>query len=173
MASPIQNNGATECTDMNPEFLQHQENRQNFQMVQLIQAVSNIAIQSNLTNQAMMSFFSSQTDRHTNRPDSRVRPKSFSGLPSEDILSWLDHFEMVASYHQWPEERKALEMRTLLEGIAATWFIQQTEESKNDWSILKSLMIGNFAHHDSTQTTLQQLETIKQQQHEPVTQFAI
>ena len=174
MASPIQNNSATEYTDMNPEFLQqHQENRQNFQMDQLIQAVSNIAIQSNLTNQAMLSFFSSQTDRHANRPDSRVRPKSFSGLPSEDILSWLDHFEMVASYHQWPEERKALEMRTLLEGIAATWFIQQPEESKNNWSMLKSLMIGNFAHHDSTQTALQQLETIKQQQHEPVTQFAI
>ena len=50
MASPIQNNGATECTDMNPEFLQHQENRQTFQMDQLIQAVSNITIQSNLTN---------------------------------------------------------------------------------------------------------------------------
>ena len=34
-------------------------------------------------------------------------------------------------------------------------------------------MIGNFAYHDSTQPALQQLETIKQQQHEPVTQFAI
>ena len=95
MASPIQNNGATEYTDMNPEFLQqHQENRQAFQLDQLIQAVSNIAIQSNLTNQAMLSFFSSQTDRHANRLDPRVRPKSFSGLPSEDILSWLDHSEM-------------------------------------------------------------------------------
>ena len=63
MASPIQNNSATEYTDMNPEFLQqHQENRQTFQMDQLIQAVSNIAIQSNLTNQVMLSFFSSHTD---------------------------------------------------------------------------------------------------------------
>ena len=174
MACPIQNNGATKCTDMNPEFLQqHQENRQTFQIDQLIQAVSNIAIQSNLTNQTMLSFFFSQTDRHTNRPDPRVRPKSFSGLPSEDILSWLDHFEMVASYHQWSETRKALEMRTLLEGIATTWFIQQREEAKNNWPILKSFMIGNFAHHDSTETALQQLETIKQQQHEPVTQFAV
>ena len=68
---------------------EHQENHQTFQMDQLIQAVSNITIQSNLTNQAMLSFFSSQTDRHTNHPDPQVRPKSFSGLSSEDILSWL------------------------------------------------------------------------------------
>ena len=64
-------------------------------------------------------------------------------------------------------------MRTLLEGIATTWFIQQTEEAKNNWLILKSLMIRNFARHDSTQTALQQLETIKQEQYEPVTQFSI
>ena len=80
---------------------------------------------------------------------------------------------MVASYHQWPKTRKALGMQTLLEDIAKTWFIQQIEEAKNNWTILKSLMLGNFAHHDSTQTALQQLETIKQQQHHPVTQFSI
>ena len=60
MSSPIQKNGAIEFTDMNLEFLQqHQENRQTFQIDQLIQEVSNISIQSNLTYQAMLSFFSS------------------------------------------------------------------------------------------------------------------
>ena len=51
MGSPIQNDGVIEFTDMNLEFWQqHQENCQTFPMDQLIQAVSSIAIQSNLTN---------------------------------------------------------------------------------------------------------------------------
>lgn len=61
----------------------------------------------------------------------------------------------------------------LLEGVAATWFIQQQEYIKRDWHVLKALLIPNFTHQNITQTALQQLNALKQQQFEPVAQFAV
>ncbi|KAH7292328.1 hypothetical protein KP509_29G062100 [Ceratopteris richardii] len=57
--------------------------------------------------------------------------------------------------------------------FSATWFIQQPEEIKVDWPSLKTLLIQNFAHQNITQTALQQLTSFKQQQLEPVAQFAV
>jgi hypothetical protein len=74
-------------------------------------------------NQQLLALLSQRIDPN-NKRDSKVRPKPFTGLPTEDVLTWLDYFENVAGYHDWPEERKAAEARTVLEGIAVTWYIQ-------------------------------------------------
>ena len=66
-----------------------------------------------------------------------------------------------------------MEIRTLLENVAATWFIQQPEHIKQDWHTIKVQLIQNFAQQNITQTALQQLQSLKQQQHEPVAQFAV
>ena len=125
------------------------------------------------TNQAMLSFLSAHNDRAQDRPDSKVRPKSFSSLPSEDVLAWLDRFEMISSYHRWSDERKALEVRTLLENVAATWYVQQSSDVIENWVILQDLLVQNFAHQNSAQTVLQHLETLQQQAHEPVREFGV
>ena len=65
-----------------------------------------------------------------------------------------------------------MEMKTL-KNIGATWFLQQPEETCNDWDLLRATMIQNFARHDSRQTALQQLESIAQQPREPITQFVV
>ena len=57
--------------------------------------------------------------------------------------------------------------------MAATWFIQQHEEIKRDWPYLHEQLVQQFANNDVTQTTLQQLDTLRQQPHEPVAQFAV
>ena len=132
---------------------------------QLIHTVSNILIQVNQTNQALMNYLTLSTHNPQPRTDTKVRPKAFSGLPTEDVLMWLDHFENVASYHQWDDRRKALEVRTLLENAAATWFIQQQEEVKQNWSEVKRKLIQNFANQDATQTALQQLHSLQPRRH--------
>ena len=66
-----------------------------------------------------------------------------------------------------------MEVWTLLDNVAATWFMQQSKESKGDWQTLKAMLIKNFSHQNITRTTLQQLQTLRQQQSEPITQFAI
>ena len=107
------------------------------------------------------------------RKDSRIRPRSFSCLPTEDVLAWLDHFDLVVGYHDWNDERKALELQSVLEHLAATWFIQQSKEIKNDWHYLREKLIQHFANNDVTQSVLQQLNSLRQQPNEPVAQFAV
>ena len=52
--------------------------------------------------------------------DPKIGHKSFLDPPKEGVLTWLDRFDNVASYHQWDDLRKALEARTLFETIVAT-----------------------------------------------------
>ena len=106
---------------VSPTYGSPQRHMEQHQMDQLFQAVSNILLQVNHTNQALLNFLS--TGQHQHRSDPKVRPKSFSGLPSEDVLMWLDHLENVAGYHLWTDDRKAMEVRTLLDNVAATWYI--------------------------------------------------
>ena len=108
---------------------------QHTQMEQMFNAMSNVLMQVNHTNQTLVSYLSNSGTVQTmaqDRPDPKVRPKSFSGLPSEDVLMWLDHFENVASYHQWSENRKALKACALFDNGATTWFIQQDSSLKED-----------------------------------------
>ena len=112
---------------------------------------------------------SQQRGNNTEKPkDSRIRLCSFSGLPTEDVLAWLDHFDNVADYHQRSDDRKSLELRKILENVATTWFIQQLEEVKQDWSYIHKQLVQHFVNNDITRTTLQQLGNMHQQTHEPV-----
>ena len=85
----------------------------------------------------------------------------------------MDHFENVAGYHEWDDGQKALELRTVLEHVVATWFFLQPEEIKRNWPYLHEQLVQQFANNDVTQTALQQLDTLRQQPHEPVAQFAV
>ena len=79
---------------MNPEF-----GVPTLPMEKLFHAISDLIVQVNKTNQALLG------QNHTNqnilnhlvipnhtRPDPKIRPKPFSSLPTEDVLTWLDHF---------------------------------------------------------------------------------
>ena len=131
-------------------------------------------MQVNHTNQTLMTWLTNQSACATTnkQTDSRIRPRSFSGLPTKDVLAWLGHFDNVASYHEWHDQRKALELRTVLEHVAITWFIQQPEEIKLNGTYLREQLI-HFANNNVTQIALQQLNNLRQQAHELVALFAV
>ena len=137
--------------------------------------MSTMIMQVNHTNQTLMISLTNQSASATTnkQKDSRIRLKSFLGLPTEDILARLDHFDNVVSYHEWHKERKALELLTVLEHVVASTFIQQPEEIKQNWTYLREQLIQHFANNNVIQTTLQQLNNLSQQTHEPVAQFAV
>ena len=89
-------------------------------MEQLLQLPSNAMLQIGHTNQAMLPFLFVNNDRAQDQLNSKVRPKSFSGLPSKDVFASLDHFEMISSYNRMSYECKALDVRTLLKNVTAT-----------------------------------------------------
>ena len=61
----------------------------------------------------------------------------------------------------------------MLEHVAATWIIQQPKEIKQNWTYLREQLIQHFANNDVTQTTLQQLNNLRQRAHEPLAQFVV
>ena len=153
-----------EDAPMHTDYMHQPPLSGNERMEQMLQAM---LIQMNNTNQALIAMLSQRQDCK-NRPDPKVRPKPFSGLPTEDVLTWLDHFDNVAECHQWSDEHKALEARTLYENIAATWFMQQDVVTKQNWAMIRGKLVENFAHQDVAQTALQQLQNLRQQHLEPV-----
>ena len=70
-------------------------------------------------------------------------------------------------------ERKALEWKTVLEHVVTTWFIQQPEEIKQNWTYLREQLIQHFVNNNVTQTTLQPLNNLHEHAHELMAQFAI
>ena len=63
-------------------------------MEQMFQAMP---IQLNHTNQALLAMLSQRHDYIKNlHPNPKVRPKPFSALPIEDVLTSLDHFVNTA-----------------------------------------------------------------------------
>ena len=158
---------------MQHEFLESHEQSPPFQVEQLLQAISNVMLQINHTNQAMLSFLSTNGERSHDQRDSKICPKSFSGFPSEDVLSWLDHIEMISNYHRWSNVRKGLEVHTLLENVVATGYIQQAREMTENWVILRDLLIQNFTHQILAQVALQKLEMLPQQARELVSRFGV
>lgn len=141
-------------------------------MEQMVQAMSTLVLQVNHTNQALAAMLDRQ-QRLFERPNSRVRPRSFAGLPTEDVPSWVDHFENVASYHNWSDIQKSQEIRTVFEGIAATWYIQQDDFVKIKLATL-SLSTGTECRSAKfTQATLNQLRKCEQLQGESVAQFVV
>ena len=69
-------------------------------MEQHQQVLSNDMLQISHMNQARISFLLANNEQSQDWLDSKVRPKSFSDLPSKDVLAWLDHFKLISSYQQ-------------------------------------------------------------------------
>ncbi|MCO5577584.1 hypothetical protein L7F22_031415 [Adiantum nelumboides] len=116
----------------------------------MLAVVSTILQQVNHTNQSSISYLSSAHNQGQ-RTDSKICPRSFSGLPSEDVLTWLDHLANVTEYHQWDEQCKALEIRTLLDGVVATWFMQQPPQIKGYSTTLSVKDQGTTTFNDAVQ----------------------
>ena len=139
---------------MQPEFIEHAQI--NPTMEQMFQAMSTIMMQVNHTNQTLMTWLTNQSAGITTSKQkySRIRTRSFSGLPTKIVLAWLDHFDNVASYHEWYDERKALELLTVLEHVVASTFIQQPEEIKQNWTYLHEQLMQHFTNNNATQLAL-------------------
>ena len=98
-----------------PEFAAKQPI--NLVMDLIFQAMSAMMIQVNHTNQTLLTWLTSHltsaTCTNDKQKDAQVHPISFFGLPIEDILASLDHFDYVARYHVWEFKTVSAETRTL------------------------------------------------------------
>lgn len=59
-------------------------------------------------------------------------PRSFTGLPHEDVEDWLDHYERVSSFNRWDDSLKRRHVGFYLDLIAETWY-HNNERDLPDW----------------------------------------
>ena len=95
---------------MNPEYnhqqpteYMDQQQQQIPQGDQVLQAVFAILLQVTQMNQSLLNLLTANPTVNHSRVDPKVRPKPYSSLPSEDVIMWLDHFDIEAKYHQWKQ----------------------------------------------------------------------
>jgi hypothetical protein len=78
-------------------------------------------LQLNNTNQTLLAMVAQNND-YNNKRDSIIWPKIFVGLPTKDVLTWLDHFDNIGGYHLCTDYHEVVEARTLCDGVVTTWF---------------------------------------------------
>ena len=66
----------------------------------------------------------------------------------DDIDHYLQHFERVATMHQWPEETWASRLVPQLHGSARETFLQLTPEDAGDYMAIKQALMFRF-HRDA------------------------
>ena len=83
----MQQSEGDNTVSMQPEFIEHAQIIPA--MEQMFQAMSTIMMQVNHTYQTLMTWLTNQSTSATTskQKDSRIRPRSFSGLPTEDVLA--------------------------------------------------------------------------------------
>lgn len=64
-------------------------------------------------------------------------------------------------------------VHTVVEGLAATWYVQQDDFIKFKWNLFKKHLIQDFAQEDIAKSALAQLKTCRHQLHELVAQFGV
>ena len=50
------------------------------------------------------------------------KPRSFTGLPNEDIKEWLEKFDRFARFYNWSNAKKLGAIALLLDGPALAWY---------------------------------------------------
>ncbi|EFX72047.1 hypothetical protein DAPPUDRAFT_111167 [Daphnia pulex] len=63
-----------------------------------------------------------------------IAPPIFSALSSDDVLDWLERYEMAAIYNRWSNDDRARNFPMYLDGAARKWFLVHTHP--NHWENL-------------------------------------
>jgi hypothetical protein len=58
-----------------------------------------------------------------------IAPPIFAALSSDDVLDWLERYEMAAVYNRWSNDDRARNFPMYLDGAARKWFLVHTHPS--------------------------------------------
>jgi len=99
-----------------------------------------------------------------------VKPRSFSGSSGDDINSWFNHLDVVATSNGWDESEKFRHAVASLTN-AAEKFFHSNMQWINSFVLLKTAMEKNFGPANKTTTYFQQMDNRKQTLGEPVMSY--
>jgi hypothetical protein len=63
-----------------------------------------------------------------------IAPRIFLALSSDDVLDWLERYEMAAVYNQWSNDDQVRNFAIFLDGVARKWLF--VHNHPNHWENL-------------------------------------
>ena len=102
---------------------------------------------------------------------SALHPKPFSGRATDDLLSFLSHFERFSTFCGWDDEQRLRAMPLYLQGNASSWYSSLPEMFKSYQDLVKALK-DQFSNPASVWLWRQQLAARKQAETEPLADYA-
>ena len=101
-----------------------------------------------------------------------VHTTPFYGRTTEDLLSFLSHFERFSNFCNWDDDQRLRALPLYLQGNTSSWYASfdlQTFKSYND---LLDALKTHFTNPASVWLWRQQLSARKQGEHEPLCSYA-
>jgi hypothetical protein len=99
-----------------------------------------------------------------------IKPRSFSGASGDDINSWFNHLDVVATSNGWNQEEKFRHAVASLTN-AAEKFFHSNMQWINNFALLKTAMEKNFGPANKTTTFFQQMDNMKQALGQPIMSY--
>ena len=103
-----------------------------------------------------------------NSQSSIFKPRSFSGLPSEDVNEWLGKFERFSKFYNWSNAKKLGALTLLLEGPALAWYQTLPDEDTGSFANLCTALRDRFGAQNLEFLFRQELYSRKQGLGEPL-----
>jgi len=100
-----------------------------------------------------------------------VTPKVFSGLPNENVLSWLEDFEFSAVANGWTDDIKRLKLPACLNGVARDWYSLEVAGRNTLWPDILRALISQFLPTGFKSHIREQIRSRKQMPYEPVNNY--
>ena len=99
--------------------------------------------------------------------------QDFTGSLEEDVENWFGHFEMVAQGNRWDNLAKSIQLYSFLKGQALKWYGTLLMEEKQDYEVVRALMIQEFHSENRREDLYNQVKKRKQQENESVNEYAL
>ncbi|RWS02945.1 hypothetical protein B4U79_10363 [Dinothrombium tinctorium] len=100
-----------------------------------------------------------------------TRISTFSGLPNQDLLRWIQEFEYAASSNGWTEKTKIARFPFYLDGTARDWFEFYVKDKNLKWNEVIVSLKSMFLPDDYYDFLKTQMLQRFQRNGEPTTQY--
>ena len=99
-------------------------------------------------------------------------PPVFCGGRAEDIVEWIEDFELAANINGWVGERQAVFAAGLLRDNAKMWYRNLSETTKGSWPHLRMSLLAEYQCNGNDDLIREQLYSRQQSANESVMDFA-
>jgi hypothetical protein len=97
---------------------------------------------------------------------------SFSGDPGEDVLDFILKMEAFFEMARVPPSHRAHAVAFAIRGNARRWFVNQSDETRTSWRLLKNALQSEFGRaHTDMQSRMENVHACRQKTDEKVTDF--